>query len=351
MDVSALVATGSGEEIRDAIVALSTQTDDNSLKLLTDFLRIRDSDTYFKHAVPHLASLGLLARGVQGVRALREVFSEAPGSIYPTAIVSALWCASRSRSFSAPGLKFLPPAPSLQIEPTTEVSAAAGRALREIVAEATTSADVFMTLVSFLQQQSFVGIADSSLEGGSHAELLRLLSDATLKISPSLLEDFRELIEHSHSEETYHQFLAQHPVFLDPLAHAVSKQRLGVDLITDFVVRRLDDKYLLVEIEKPQDRIFTQQNDFSAQFSHALGQVLDFQAWVADNVAYAQKHLPRISAPRGLLVMGRRSEMTPQHQRKLHQLNASLPTIDVATFDDLYASAVRLYENVYQSSG
>jgi len=350
MDVSAIVSSGSGEEIRDAIVALSQQSDEASLKLLTDFLRVRDSHTYFKHAVPYLASFALLARGIPGVQALRQVFAEAPGSIYPTAIVSALWYASTSRPLDAPGLFFLPAAPSLQREPTPATRTAAGRALREIVAEATTSAGVFMTLVNFLQQQSLLGAKESS-DGASGSALLRLLADATLKISPSLIDDFHELISHAPNEEACHKFLVRHPVFLDPLAHSISKQRLGIEHITDFVLRRLDDKYLLVEIEKPQDRIFTHQGDFTAQFSHALGQVLDFQAWIADNLSYAQKHLPLIVAPRGLLVMGRRSDLTDQDKRKLHQMNVSLPTIDIATFDDLYESTARLYENAYQSHG
>ena len=42
------------------------------------------------------------------------------------------------------------------------------------------------------------------------------------------------------------------PVLIDPLAaKVIDRQRLGLELTTDFVVRRLDNEYLLVEIEKP----------------------------------------------------------------------------------------------------
>ena len=40
----------------------------------------------------------------------------------------------------------------------------------------------------------------------------------------------------------------------------------------------IDDNFML-EIEKPQDRIFNQNGDFSAAFTHAYGQVLDFLSW------------------------------------------------------------------------
>jgi hypothetical protein len=47
----------------------------------------------------------------------------------------------------------------------------------------------------------------------------------------------------------------------------------------------------LVEIERPQDKIFTTSDDFASRFTHAFGQVLDFQQWMDRNVAYAQELL------------------------------------------------------------
>jgi len=190
--------------------------------------------------------------------------------------------------------------------------------------------------------------SDASLE--SRRKLLHLVTEATLKISSSLLAEFKDMIDRDCSEETYHQFLRTNPVFLDPLARVASKQKLGLEFVTDFVVRRYDDKYLLVEIEKPQDRIFTQANGFSAQFSHALGQILDFQAWVEENGAYARSLMPEIASPRGLLVMGRKSDLSEAQRRKLHRLNVNLASVDVVTFDELHASAVRLYENLYHAT-
>lgn len=55
---------------------------------------------------------------------------------------------------------------------------------------------------------------------------------------------------------------------------------------------RHDGGWTLIEIERPQDKIFTTSDDFTSRFTHAFGQVLDFQQWVDQNVAYAQELLP-----------------------------------------------------------
>ncbi|MGH3965670.1 MAG: Shedu anti-phage system protein SduA domain-containing protein [Pseudonocardiaceae bacterium] len=130
---------------------------------------------------------------------------------------------------------------------------------------------------------------------------------------------------------------------LDPLAaEVIPKHRLGDDYITDFVIRRHDRRYLVVEIEKPQDRIFTPRNDFTAEFSHAMGQVLDFQGWVAERADYARSNLPNIENPRGLLVMGSRSALTEYQEKKLRRWCINSNSIEVATFDDLVISGRQL---------
>jgi hypothetical protein len=149
-------------------------------------------------------------------------------------------------------------------------------------------------------------------------------------------------------EERYQEFLSLHPVILDPLAaEVISKQRLGLEYATDFAVRSHDDRWLLVEIERPQDELFTKGNDFRERFTHAFGQVLDFHHWVDDNVAYAQRHMPHIASPHGLLVIGLRSRLTDLQQSKLRRFCGNSRRIDVQTYDDLWKRATSLYENLF----
>ena len=119
--------------------------------------------------------------------------------------------------------------------------------------------------------------------------------------------------------------------------------RCSHGLVTDFVVRRHDFRYVVVEIEKPQDRIFTQADDFGSSFSQAMGQVLDSQGWIAGNVAYARRHLPGIENPHGVLIMGRRSQMTAAQKSKLRRWLQNSKNIEVLTFDDLSERARALH--------
>ena len=117
-------------------------------------------------------------------------------------------------------------------------------------------------------------------------------------------------------------------------------------MITDFVIKTLENNYILVEIEKPHDRIFNAYNDFSASFVHAYGQVLDFISWVDRNIAYAQTKLPNISAPDGILIIGRSKSLTVDQKKKLEYFNSNSTLIKIYTYDDILINAIRLYQNL-----
>lgn len=182
--------------------------------------------------------------------------------------------------------------------------------------------------------------------------MLGLIGEGSIKLSRSVLEEFEALIDREDREEESQIFLAAHPVLLDPLAaEVIPKQRLGLEHATDYAVRSHDGLWLLVEIERPHDQIFTLGNDFRERFTHAFGQALDFQQWVDDNVAYAQRHMPGITAPRSLVVIGRRESLHGAQQAKLRQFVENSRRIDVVTFDDLLARSRSLYENLWHPSG
>jgi len=184
-------------------------------------------------------------------------------------------------------------------------------------------------------------------EGVDIDDIYEIMTSGAIKLSGVLIQQFEDMIQQELREEEYHLFLKQHPVFLDALAaDVIPKKALGIEMVTDFVLRRHDNKYILVEIEKPQDSLFTQKNDFTSKFTHAFGQVLDFQQWVDSNAAYANVHMPGISSPRGLLVIGRRIDLTEQNKRKLHRFSTNSSTIDVVTFDDLLQNAISLFHSI-----
>lgn len=205
---------------------------------------------------------------------------------------------------------------------------------------------LFRHILWFLSENFIFG-ENKEVDGLGLDDIYDLMMSGAIKLSRPLLQQFDQMINQSLVEEDYQAFLKLNPVFLDPLAaDVISKQKLGIEIVTDFVLRRYDNKYILVEIEKPQDRLFTLTNDFTANFTHAFGQVLDFQQWVDSNAAYARVHMPDISSPHGLLVIGRRTDLTKENKAKLHRFSIDYSTIDIVTFDDLLQNATNLYEAI-----
>jgi hypothetical protein len=334
---------------------LADEPAESSIEDIGEALRYRDSHTYGKHVVPRLACRAMLQKGVRGVNELVALLPHAPGSIYPTTIEEALWYASRCE-LSPDGLvQFVGIDPesipqSLQRQLSEPVARAAREALQDLVVQASTHPDLFRTVFGFFFNQIVLPIkSEPAYEAEVRSDLLRMLSESTIRITRQVIARFEKLVEGKHREEDYKQFLTENPVLIDPLAaEVIPKQRLGIEYITDFVVRRHDRRYILVEIEKPHDRIFTEGGDFSSRFTHAIGQVLDFQQWVDSNKSYAEKLLPNISSPRGLLIMGRRTEMSSKDEEKLHRFCVNSAAIDVLTYDDVIAQSTHLYESIHR---
>ncbi|SHO53840.1 Shedu anti-phage system protein SduA domain-containing protein [Desulfopila aestuarii] len=151
-------------------------------------------------------------------------------------------------------------------------------------------------------------------------------------------------------EEDIQQLLTKHPVLLDPFVNELfSKQQLGNDFITDYVVRRTNNQYILVEIENSTDKLFNKNGSFSSSLVEAVSQVRDFQAWVSDNLHYAQKKLPGIKHPEGLVVIGRSSDLSDIESKRLSEENHSRRGhIKIITYDELIETAKTVHRNIIE---
>lgn len=231
-------------------------------------------------------------------------------------------------------------APSFAV--SSELASTASRVLRKFMLDQSTNIELRDRLLFALQMVSH---APASPAG----EILELMLDARLLLNESLLREYRALLDSApEREQQLHDFLIQNPVFLDPLAVEIrNKHALGDDFKTDFVIRRFNDEYLLVEIEKSVDQLFTEEGHLTAKVTHAVGQVLDFQTWIAENIAYARTKLPTIGRPEGLVVIGRSSHLDERRKRKLEEENFSRRGhVRIVTFDDLHVRADAVYQNM-----
>jgi len=341
MDADEFLAV-SREEMIEILSELALDPSLESTQALQRFLRVRDSHTYDKHDIPRLVCRALLQKGEHGVKALVQVLPDAPGVIYPAAIVRSLWSASKCETdldFMNPNFKLEPP---LDGALDSATSKSAFLALKELVAEGSDDLRRIPTALVIVMSDRKPTDPESLFD-----ELWDVFLGGHLRINRRVIEAYETLLGEQHSEERYQSFLRDHPVLLDPLAaHVIPKQRLGVEHVTDFVVKRFDGAYLVVEIEKPQDRLFIRKGDFSREFTHAYGQIIDFLTWIEDHKEYAENLMPGIAAPTGLLVMGSSASLSTRESEKLAWLNRNSAAVTVMTFDQIGEKARQLYSNI-----
>lgn len=319
--------------------AFSELAEAKQLELL-EIVLIEDSRSSFgDNLYPEIAAACALLAGTPGVEMLVKVAKEGDYASESQSAVQALWLAGSGKTLPD---GYVGSIPGMELRPNGAVQAAAKVAFDDLIAASKENLTLFSKLVSIANLESIRNQVD-----GGHNEfseyLMKVFSTGSIAVSSAVLDEFSALVAQDLTEERYQEFLKANPIILDPLAaEVVPKHRLGSDYITDFVIRRHDGRYLVVEIEKPQDRIFNGNSDFTSAFSHAMGQVLDFQGWVAENSPYARSKLPNIEHPRGLLVMGRRSSLTTKQEDKLRRWCANSNWIEVATYDDLVISGRQL---------
>lgn len=301
-------------------------------------------DAITKQFLVGYAATLTLTYGDEGLRRLAQLVVEAPERPYPSAILDVIYCAGRERH-SKFALSPISVVQMLRTPPITHrMAALAGELFRDLIVQSQRDPNLFRQFVAFLGRQ-----ANQGEDEGIVTLFFETIRESTIALSRATLAEFENLIASDLKEEIYQRFLGANPVLLDPLARQVIlKQQLGVEMVTDFVIARLDNTYILVEIEKPQDQIFTRSDDFTRGFSHALGQVLGFQEWIESNIAYAQKLLPGVVAPVGLLVIGRRGDLTDWQRQKLSRFNINNNgRMRVLCFDDILESAVELRRNLH----
>lgn len=338
-------------EIVDKIAHLSNDRSEAATQDLSGFLLVKDRNTVDKFTIPALACRGFLDRGPDGVRIMASLLHKSDGVILPATIVECLWYAahghlapiSEMRPSVLPGI--------LERKPTSDTINAAKWAFCDFVVQAQNDSKSFDLLIHFINTSGLKSYLGPVEPDALRRDVFKIITEASIKITTTLLDDFGNLISQSLNEEEYQKFLSNNPVLIDPIAsRVINKQSLGVEFKTDFVVERLDGEFIVVEIEKPQDVIFTKSDDFSAGFTHAFGQVIDFLEWVDMHSSYARHHMPGISSPRGVLIMGLRTALSPFQAAKLKRFSINTPNIQILTFDDVLQRGHSLYRNIHRNT-
>lgn len=114
---------------------------------------------------------------------------------------------------------------------------------------------------------------------------------------------------------------------------AVSQPNFHGALSPDFVVRRADDTYLIIEIECPAKKLMTKNGQATADSTHAEKQVVEYEAFLTGRATEARAHFPGYSRADCLVITGLESELTEKQKRGLRLANGRRQNLRIAGFD------------------
>jgi hypothetical protein len=333
-------------EIAHVVDRLVTRGGPKEIGVLCKFLGARGSDLADKPMPSQLALRGLVLCGPEGVDAIGLAFRTLRIRYAAKALIVLIRVAEGKGLTNPFASGRIIPDYFLDRSLPAGTREEAQRVLSGIASEAVLNVPGAMKVMASVLSEATISGEGNEYEDA--ATVIRLLSEASIRLTPAILDEFEALINASKSESAYQRFFENHPVLIDPLAaEIIPQQRLGGEYATDFALRRHDGGWTLVEIEKPQDALFTSRDDFTAKFTHAFGQVLDFQQWVDGNVAYAEKHMPGAQAPRGVLIMGVREGLSERQALKLKQFAENSRRVEIVTYDELLARGRQLYASLW----
>lgn len=178
---------------------------------------------------------------------------------------------------------------------------------------------------------------------GSRPDLLGNLVD--------LRHQFEALLQTAKKEEEIQAFLTIHPELLSAYGEVIPKQRLAEDFVTDFVIKRGISQsalFTLVEIERPDRRLFTRRGDVHSDLGHAIRQVLDWERWIEKSKRHLQTKLPDFQTCRYLIILGRDRDLTQQDRERLQAFSRLCSRLRIITYDDLLADSKQLFRSLFK---
>lgn len=162
----------------------------------------------------------------------------------------------------------------------------------------------------------------------------------------------KELSAAERNENKLQMCLTSNPVLFGPeYVKILPKHRLGAEFEVDYGLQRVSGLIDLVEIEASNHLLFTKGGNPTKELVHAEQQVLDWLDWCDRHGEYAREALSVLLNPVGYVVIGRRSSLDAEHQRKLFRRNATFANrIVILTYDDLQDRAKALLNLLLRES-
>lgn len=178
-------------------------------------------------------------------------------------------------------------------------------------------------------------------------EKLKRLDSAQYVIN-NLKDGINELSEGLNSslrnENRLQEILTTYPIlFGTEYIEVLDKHRFGSEYEADYVLKRYNGLYDVVEIEASTLNVYTKQGNPASALVHAEQQIMDWLEWIEHNNSYAREKIQELYSPKGYVVIGRSHTLTLKTKEKLRRRNLVFrDKIEVITYDDLLENAKSL---------
>lgn len=186
--------------------------------------------------------------------------------------------------------------------------------------------------------------------GGAESakEMFAALATRWLVIGNPTIARYRQLILDSPaSEKVFQKFLEDVPQLIDPLCSEVwPRPDFHGAMEPDFVLRRSDDSYLIVEIETPAKTLVTEGLQLSAQATQAITQALQYRAFLQERPAEAKACFPNFRDPECLVVIGLERSLNAPQRKALALENEHRSGLRIVGFDWIADRAERIRQNM-----
>jgi len=297
------------------------------------------------------AAYALAAWGHSGLDALAEAARRKPSSKNQSLCLQVLGTLATTAQPTA--MLFCSPtiiaALSSALSTTSGITAYATRLLRDYVLSFTDDDEV----AQVVGQQLFMSgiLASNTPTAPPSRALFGALAMRWLSVSHPVISEFTKAIDSSPGDETvFQRLLGARPQLLDPLVMQVWPQpNIHGAKEPDFVIRRRDDTYLVVEIECPAKPILTDAGQLSHQTIHAVTQAQDYRSFLLDRIREMERHFPCLQEPDCLVVIGREDKLTNEQTLALRRSNRGYNRLQVVGFDWLVRRAEAVLRNLVEN--
>ena len=179
-------------------------------------------------------------------------------------------------------------------------------------------------------------------------QLVAAIGTKWLRFGPPALDQYAQMLkERANDEPAFQAFFCSFPQLLDPMAiQAWSQPDFHGAAEPDFVIRRADDSYLVVEIECPGKMLLTKGGLLSRDSVHAEKQALDYESFLSERISEAQVHFPNYRRADCLAVIGLETLLTAEQRQNLDRANSRRQNLKIVGFDWLLERARTVISNV-----